>query len=175
MIALGFRLKKSGRRVKMAIQVSIEALRKIDLFSGLADEELVEVGKLCRERSHEAGELCVAQGEWTDYVHFVKRGRVRVELCIPHAPYGKKITVATLGPGEIFAWSALVTGILSASVRAIEPSEVLEASAAELLALCEKNNHIGYVIMKNLSSVISSRLTHSRLALLNAVSAVGVG
>ena len=89
---------------------------------------------------------------------------------MPYTPREKGITVVTLGPGEVFAWSALVTGIMSASVRAVKPSEILDVRGAELLALCEKNNPIGYIIMKSLSSVISSRLTNSQLALLNAVS-----
>ena len=154
----------------MATPVPIEFLRKVDLFSGLTDAELIEIAKLCQRHSHEAGEPCLVQGEQTDHVHFVEKGMVAVELRMPYTPREKGIIVVTLGPGEVFAWSALVTGILSASVRAVKPSEILDVRGAELLALCEKNNHIGYVIMKNLSSVISSRLTNSQLALLNAVS-----
>lgn len=155
---------------------SIEVLKKISLFDGLTDGELVQIAKLCREHSHEAGELCVVEGEKTDYVHFVKRGKVAVEFRIPHAPYGKSITIDTLKEGEVFAWSALVTGTLTASVRAVEPTEVLDLDAAELTALCERNFHIGYVIMRNLTSVISSRLTRSRLELLRAIgAAIGEG
>ena len=160
----------------MALRTSIEALKRIDLFKGLTDAELAQIAKLCREHSHEAGELCVTEGQKTDQVHFVKKGRVAIEFRIPHAPYGKEITVDTVGEREVFAWSALVTGTLTASVKAVEPTQVLDVDAAELLALCEKDNHIGYVLMKNLTSVISSRLTRSRLALLNAISAaIGEG
>ena len=157
----------------MVAKCSIEVLKKVNLFSGLTDKELEEVAKLCHEHSLKAGELCVAEGEKTDYVHFVKKGKVAVEFHVTHLPRGGKVIVDTLGEGEVFAWSALVAGTLTASVMAVEPTEVLYIDAADLLALCEKDNHVGYVIMKNLTSVISSRLTNSRLQLLNAIAAIG--
>ena len=149
----------------MAAGLSVESLRKIDLFNGLTDEELIEVGKLCSEHYHGSGELCVSEGDRVDYVHFVKKGKVTVEIQIPKSSLEDKIIVDTLGDGEIFAWSALVTSTLTASVRAVEPTEVLDVKAADLLALCEKKPRIGYVIMKNLTFVINSRLTKSRAKL----------
>ncbi len=160
----------------MAPAVSIELLKRIDVFKGLTDRELARIAELCREHSHGAGEICVAEGDKADYLRFVKKGRVAIEFRVPHAPEGKDITVDTVGAGEVFAWSALVTGTMTASVKTVEPTEVLDVSASELLSLCEEDNHIGYTIMKNLTWVISSRLTRSRLALLNAISAaIGEG
>ena len=157
----------------MVAKSMIEVLKGVNLFNGLTEKDLGEIAKLCHEYSLEAGELCVVEGEKTDYVHFVKKGKVAVELEVANLPYGGKVIVDTLGEGEVFAWSALVAGILTASVRAVEPTEVLYMNAAELLALCDKKNNIGYVIMKNLTSVISSRLTDSRLQLLNAIATIG--
>ena len=61
------------------------------------------------------------------------------------------------------------------ALRAIEATKVLSISADDLMALCEKDNHMGYIVMKNLASIISSRLKRHRLALLSAVSGIGEG
>ena len=148
----------------MVTTPSIETLRKIDLFDGLTDEELIEVRRLCSEHHHGPGELCVSEGDRVDNVHFVNKGKVTVEIQIPPSAEDK-IVIDVLEGGEVFAWSALVTSTLTASVRAVEPTEVLDVDAAKLVVLCEKRPRIGYVIMKNLTLVINSRLTKSRAKL----------
>ena len=148
----------------MVATPSIEPLRKFDLFDGLTDEELIEVRRLSSEHYQGPGELCVSEGDRVGYVHFVKKGKVTVEIQIPKSAEDK-IVIDVLGGGEVFAWSALVTSTLTASVRAVEPTEVLDVNAADLVVLCEKRPRIGYVIMKNLTLVINSRLTKSRAKL----------
>ena len=146
---------------------SIKTLQKMELFNGLNDEELREVGVLCSEHSHEPGELFVIEGNSVDYVYFVKKGRVAVEIHILGSPEDG-IVIDTLGEGEVFAWSALVTRTLTASIRVVEPTEVLDVNAAALLDICEKQPRIGHIIMKNLTLVIDSRLTQSRAKLSTA-------
>ena len=160
----------------MVTQVSARALKKVNLFRGLAEKELAQVAGLCREHSHKAGELCVVQGQETEFIHIIKKGKVGIESQVPDVPHGRKeIILATLTDGEVFSWSALMNKKLTASVRAIEPTDVLDINADELIALCEENNHIGYIVMKNLSQIISSRLSRHRLALMNALCCIGEG
>jgi signal transduction histidine kinase len=146
----------------MVAGTPIEQLRRIDLFKGLTDTELLEVGRLCSEHYHGAGELCISENDRVDYVHCVKKGKVAVEIQIPQSSAKNKIAIDILGDGEVFAWSALVTSTLTASVRTLEPTEVLDVNAAALLVLCERIPQIGFVVMKNLTFVINSRLTKSR-------------
>ena len=160
----------------MSEQISARSLKKVSLFTGLTEGELAEIAKLCREKLYQAGECCLTIGEKTEAVHIVQKGRVGVETQIPDAPTGRKdVILAALGPGEDFSWSALLGKIPTASVRAIELSNVLSIDADTLIALCENKNRIGYVVMKNLASIISSRLKRHRLALLSAVSGIGDG
>jgi signal transduction histidine kinase len=141
--------------------VSIEELREIDLFKGLSDEGLLDIVESCSTHYYQPGESCVVEGNSIDSVCFVKKGKVVVEIQIPQ-PFGEndRVVVSTLENGEIFAWSALVTGTLTASVRAIEPTEVLRVNATAFRILSEKTPRAGYIIMKNLTFVISSRLTN---------------
>jgi signal transduction histidine kinase len=146
----------------MMTGMPVEQLRKIDLFKGLTDEELLEIGRLCSQHHYGAGEICISENDKVNNVHFVKEGEVAVEIHIPQSPAENKVVIDILKDGEVFAWSALVTSTLTASVRTLEPTEVLEVNAAALLDLCERIPHIGFVVMKNLTFVINSRLTRSR-------------
>ena len=151
----------------------IEVIKNINLFNGLTDKELSEVGKLCRESNCKAGEMCLTEGDHIDTIRFVKRGKVIIEFHAPRLFQNSEVVVDTISDGEIFAWSALVTSTLTASVKASEETEVIEINADELNALCEKKPRIGYVIMKNLTQVINSRLAKSRKQLLSAIEAIG--
>ena len=157
-------------------EVSKEALKKTSLFRGLSDEELAQIAKLCGVRTYAGEELCQAEGQPADQVHFIAKGRIGVEFHIPNIAYGsKKIILDTLGPGDIFGWSALLKGTPWSTLRTVEPTEAVYISANDLLNLCESNYHTGYVVMKNLALVITSRLRRNRMATLNAIVAIKGG
>jgi len=151
----------------------IEVLKKINLFHGLTDKELLEVGKLCRESTCKLGEACLIEGSPVNAVHIVKKGKVSIKFHAPRMFENSEVLVDTISDGDIFAWSALVSSTLTASVNAIEPTEVIDIDAAELNSLFEKKPRIGYVIMKNLTQVINSRLAKSRQHLLSAIESIG--
>ena len=160
----------------MAEGITARNLKKVTLFNGLTGEELKQIAGLCNLRLVKSGELSVKQGETQDSIHIVDKGRMGVEISLPSAPKDKKnMVLDTLGEGEIYSWSAMMKKPATATVRAVEKTRVLDVSSDALLALCEENSHIGYVVMKNLSVLISSRLTRHRLALLSAISGFGEG
>ncbi|MFC1860778.1 cyclic nucleotide-binding domain-containing protein [Chloroflexota bacterium] len=159
-----------------AQKITVKVLKEVNLFKGLTDEELAQVAKLCKQHSHKSGECCVTQGMAADEIHIVRKGRVGVESHMTNMPHGTSdIILATLTDGEIFSWSALLRKKLTATVRVVEPTKIIDINAEELLELCEENCHIGYIVMKNLALVVSSRLTRHRLAFLSVVSSIGEG
>lgn len=160
----------------MATRVTIEILKKIGLFRGLTDDELDELAKMCAIRTYEAGELCQFEGQMADQVHFIHKGRLGVEFHIPNIAYGcKDVVLDTLGIGDIFGWSALLKGTPWSTLRAIDNTEAIYIGATELLSLCDKNNHIGFNVMKNLATIITTRLRRNRMATLNAIVAIKGG
>jgi len=146
----------------MVANYYLQLLQQMELFNGLGSKELKEIGKLCTEKFYKRGELCISEGDKVDSISFVKRGTVAVEIRVPESLQQDNIIVEKLGDGKLFAWSALLTSTLTASVRAIEDTEVLHINANSLLSLCENKPHMGYTIMKNLTSTVHSRLVNSR-------------
>lgn len=157
----------------MLVSTSIEALKTIHFLRGLDDEELGKIADLCREGSFAAGELCQKEGEPAGRINFICKGRLGVEFHMPSIAYGSKdIVLYTLCDGDVFGWSALVQGTPWSTLRALEPTEVLYVRAEDLVNLCESDSHIGYILMKNLASLIASRLRRNRMATLNALVAI---
>ena len=160
----------------MVKHVTNEILKKISLFRGLNEDELEEIAKLCSVRAYEVGELCQSEGQMADQVRFIHKGKLGVEFHIPNIAYGcKDIVLDTLGIGDIFGWSALLKGTPWSSLRAIEPTEAIYINATDLLNLCNSNSRIGYMVMKNLATIITSRLRRNRMATLNAIVAIKGG
>lgn len=157
----------------MVVQTNNDILKKINFFRGLEESELEMIGTLCRERSYDAGDICQIEGESDNQVHFITKGKVGAVVHVPNTLNNKtEIILDTLGPGEVFGWSALLKGSPWSTLKVIEPAEVIYINAEELVDLCEKHPHLGYIVMKNLAILISARLRRNRMSTLNAVVAM---
>jgi CRP-like cAMP-binding protein len=158
---------------KMVTLNKIDTLRKVRFFHGLDDGELRKLGNLCSTRSFAVGEICQSEGQNCNRIHFIVSGRVGAVLHIPnHSCSSSEIMIDILGPGELFGWSALIKGTPWSTLKVIDQTEVLYVDADELVSLCETDYHLGYILMKNLASLISSRLRRNRMSMLNAIVAM---
>jgi CRP/FNR family cyclic AMP-dependent transcriptional regulator len=157
----------------MEVQNMADALKEIRFFKGLSDAELAQIADLSHEQSYAIGEICQAEGQSSNRVHILIKGRLGVILRIPNIAYSSnEIILETLNPGDLFGWSALIKGTPWSTLRVLDTAKVLYINADELLGLCDRNSHIGYIMMKNLANLISSRLRKNRMSILNALVAM---
>ena len=146
--------------------VSPEILKSFSLFSGLSQAELAGIAKLCRERTYESGSGIFTIGGSAKDVYLLETGKVDIQIEFKIYDYEIMTTVYTVGKGEIFGWSALVPPHrLTASARCQGKADIITINGEELLNLLDKESRIGYVVMKNLSALISSRLASTTIAL----------
>lgn len=105
----------------------VVALRRIALFAPLAQPVLERVARNLERLEVSAGTVVIRQGDPGDRFYVVEHGRLSVEAD------GR--AVAELSDGDQFGEIALLRDVpRTASVTAIEPSEVLALSRAEFLA-----------------------------------------
>ena len=91
---------------------------------------------------------------------------MRIEV----TPYTQTISIATLTRGNVFAWSALVEPhVITASVRSTERAQIICIKASDLRRIFKERPSIERVVMKNLATVISSRLRDSMAQLVRLV------
>lgn len=110
-------------------------------------------------------ETIFREGDHSLYLYIVKSGKIAIEV---HLPSKGARTSLTVGPGDIFSWSALVEPrIETAGARAVEESEVLGIKGGALTDLCREDLALGSVVYRALTQVISARLIGTRLQLLD--------
>ena len=146
--------------------VSTEALKDFNLFAALNEAEIAKIAKLCQEHAYEKDAIVFTAGGWATDIYLLKTGKVAIQIELVIYDYEIRATIYTVGKGETFGWSALVPPHrLTASARCQEKADVITINGKELLELLQKDNHIGYIVMKNLSALISSRLASTTTTL----------
>lgn len=118
----------------------VALLRSVPLFSDLAEDELASFSQVAVPRSFPAGTRVFHEGDRSDACYIVRSGDFRVTR--EHSD-GRAITLATLGPGDIFGELAMLDGeVRSASVEALADGELLALPAGEVRALLGRHPDI---------------------------------
>jgi CRP/FNR family transcriptional regulator len=121
-------------------QGAVELLRSVPLFSDLEGEELERFSRVAVPRAFPAATRVFHEGDHSDACYIVRTGSFRVTR--EHSD-GRAITLATLGPGDIFGELAMLDGeVRSASVESLEDSELLALPANEVRALLARHPEI---------------------------------
>ncbi len=121
-------------------QGPVELLRSVPLFSDLEGEELERFSRVAVPRAYPALTRVFHEGDHSDACYIVRSGRFRVTR--EHSD-GRAITLATLGPGDIFGELAMLDGeVRSASVEALADGELLALPASEVRSLLARHPEI---------------------------------
>ena len=81
--------------------VSLQELKGFDIFAGLDDVELEEIAELCREQVFKPDNKA-------EHLYLLREGEVELFKIELRLWRNITSTVATIEPGEVFGWSALV-------------------------------------------------------------------
>lgn len=153
--------------------VSNELIRRYPFFAGLSLDQISILAKAADEENVEAGHYFLREGDQVPYLYLVVEGTVSVYIEIPAKDL--EITVSTIGPGQVFAWSALVPPhTATASVKASSPCHVVAIDCQELLEAFEEDYQFGYVMMTKAAQVTRDRIASMNIEML-AYLAEGTG
>jgi CRP/FNR family transcriptional regulator, cyclic AMP receptor protein len=134
--------------VPEADQSAVELLKSVTLFSDLEAGELERFSHVAVPRSFPAGTRVFHEGDDSDACYIVKEGSFRVTR--EHSD-GRAITLATLGPGEIFGELAMLDGDKrSASAEALTEGELLALPANDVRALLARHPEISLKLVAGL-------------------------
>lgn len=114
----------------------IELLEKAPVFFTLPPPVLRAVARRLRPVSVRAGDVIVSQGEVIDSLLFVESGRAT--LRVEQTP-GRFVTVASLGPGEMFGEAGLGGEPSPASMVATEDSRLLALDRQSVNRMLERD------------------------------------
>lgn len=132
--------------------INLERLREVEIFAGLADEELALVIKFCEEIEVDAGVTLCAEGKRADRLFILERGSVSIKF-----PKGEQFEIST--PGKILGWSFLVPPHrYTASAITNSPSKLLVIKSPDFYEMVHQNTQMGLKIMDNLAQVVAKRM-----------------
>ncbi|HXM81619.1 MAG TPA: cyclic nucleotide-binding domain-containing protein [Burkholderiales bacterium] len=125
-------------------------LKKIPLFQGLADEDLLTLAQRAAIRSVPGNEVIVREGDPADSLYMILSGKVKVYL---REQGGKEMLLDVKGPGQYFGEMMLDEQPRSASVMALQPSKLAEISGADFKAFLLKHPETALHVIRNLIRV----------------------
>lgn len=140
-----------------------KTLKRAEVFLGLDDSDLSKIAALpsCREEAYQPEGVIFRTGDKAKYLYVLKRGEIDLMVEVPpkSEQAATQIVAERITTGGFFGWSALVKPhFYTMSAICTEPSSVVVISGAELMALFEKEYHIGYKVFQSLSHIIGTRL-----------------
>lgn len=133
------------------LQLKREMLAAMPLFSRLSERELLRVMQIADVYEYERGETIVTEGEHGERMFVTLQGRLEVIT--------NNQRVAEYGPGEHFGEMALIRSRpRSATVRALERSDVISLKRGDFFELIRLDPHIAVKLLWQFLGVIANRL-----------------
>lgn len=136
-------------------RIAESLLAKSPLFGHLSTSQRKMFAERFTFETYAPADLIIREGDQSDAFYAIKAGQVLVYT----GPEETAITLAELGPGEIFGEVAALEGsVRTASVRAISECEILRLEASELNAMLARNIEIRRMIEVKIEERAEERL-----------------
>lgn len=129
--------------------VSLTILRALPIFEMLDDDSLRPLTRVAMLRSVPRHTVVLHAGDRTDNIYFVISGALKVQVSDEE---GREVILSMLGPGELFGeMGVLDDNPRSATVLAVETSEVVMIGQGEFKRCLAENPEVSLFIMRNLT------------------------
>ncbi len=145
----------------------MDSLRRVQIFGGLSDTELISIANLCEIWRLVAGHVIFREGDYGNQVFIIHEGSVRVSIQTrDNTGKPTEAVINTLYAGQSFGELVLLDGATrSATVTTAVPCVLLVIRERDFAALCEANPRIGYRVMHHLACDLAYKLRSSNLLL----------
>ena len=105
------------------------------------------------------------EGQPANEFFVIRSGRVMISI---HGVQLGTLTVQTIEPGEMIGWSWLVPPYRARfDAIAVEETRALRFDGQCLRGKCDEDPHLGYEVLKRVSSMLAQRLEDSRIQLMD--------
>ncbi len=146
--------------------VSVEWLKKTELFEELKEHQLGALLQGATVRSYPEGETVFLKGEEANHLYFLIKGAV--DLIVKSQEKLDFMTSKIEKEGAVFGTASLMEPYCyNVSAICLKPSEVLVLDAGLIRKKMEEDPKIGMEIMKKLASIYFIRLNELRAGVSN--------
>jgi CRP-like cAMP-binding protein len=142
-----------------------ELIGELPAFEGLAPDQLDLIAGCGENRSFNAGQYLLREGEPANRFYVIRHGSVAVET---YAPQRGPLMIETLHDDDLLGWSWLVPPYRTElDARALETVRTIAFDGACLRGKCDADPALGYALMQRFAVVLAERLQATRLRLLD--------
>lgn len=142
-----------------------QAIRGVECFQGIHEEDLDQIAKIGCPVNFEANETVFREGDPAVKSYVVANGTLSLEVCAPGIGCRR---ISTIRDGEFLGWSPVLDNFhLTVTARTVTAAHLIEFPKDRLLELCEQSPHFGYVFMRGVAQTLARRLSAARMQLLN--------
>ena len=129
--------------------VALTVLRALPIFEQVDDASLASLTRVAALRRVPRHTAVLHAGDRTDNIYFVLSGLLKVQIADEE---GREVILSMLGPGELFGeMGVLDDHPRSATVLAVEPSEVVVIGKNDFKRCLVENPDVSLFIMRNLT------------------------
>ncbi|MFC2035140.1 cyclic nucleotide-binding domain-containing protein [Chloroflexota bacterium] len=147
---------------------TVAILHRCLMFGTLNEEQLKVVETMCTPEVFEPGEILCKQDTRGDKTYVITEGLVAIILELGPLTHRQ---VQSASNYDVVGWSSVIEPDSStATVRAIERTEVLAFIGEDLRSLCATRPDIGCRISRGTARVVATRLRHAYTQLLGVYS-----
>ncbi len=129
------------------------------LLPGLPAISMRTLAAIGRDERPAPGTFLMREGRPTLDLGLIVEGRLAVRDRIRQ----DDVTLMTLEAGDVFGWSAVLDGVSTASIVALDGARVLLFRREAMLSAFEGDSTIAIVIYRRLLEAVASRLDATRL------------
>ena len=166
--------------VRTSLKTQLLYFKKVLLFKGLFDEQIMELIGIMKSRVFSEGELLTREGAREDSLFILLKGEVEISksLLMPlwddeTQPQEKSLIHLSEKDFPFFGEMALFENFpeRSASIRSVKPCTVAILEKKNFINILREKPEIGSMIYKNIATVLTRRLVKANKDMLKLTTA----
>lgn len=142
-----------------------DVLRAHAFFRDLPDADVEFIAGCGRNKIVKAGEWLAHEGDPADTFYILRSGKASI---IAHIPQRGEVILQTVTGDDVVGWSWLFPPYQwTFSVRALDTVHAVELNGVCLREKCDRDNSMGYRLMKKFVEFMTSRVRATRMQLMD--------
>ena len=146
-----------------------DTLRSINTLSGLSDKLVKILEGFTEFVDYEAGDKLFQVGDAASSIFLLIKGKLGIQVQLSSRPETVSIVVLQ-NFGQLVGWSGLMEEAhYTATGICLEDSQLIQIDGIEFMELLEQNPEEGFLVMREISKVISGRMRNLQSVVLKTM------
>jgi CRP-like cAMP-binding protein len=149
--------------------VTPEMLSQCGLFEGLSEQHVNIIADIGEETTCQQGAVLFWDGDLAENLYILLEGEINVFVQLSSRP--ERVTVSIINqPYQPIGWSGILAPhVYSASALCETDCRLVALDGEKLMQVLEDDPALGFVVMRRIAEVLSSRARNTRHALLKTL------